>query len=268
MFCGILPLSGPSTLTVGQTGSYNAGYAISCVNNEAPQECNGVQSGTTYAIWQWSGGGSVVTIQGSSDESDMTALGSSPGTANLTVTAANDTCYFGETAPVTVTPACPSSITVGPVTQFNLSSFPADVPSPLSTGIGIVTPMKVGPTSTNWYGTAISESLSAGSNSCPASWTPACTGSATFTVGYGGTAVAGGVTLGNFNAVENQFYDQHTTTNPQNILGVAGIQTCTTVCHQSYSCKGTVIGSFTITRTYTRGTVGSSAVTNVGVTKQ
>ena len=155
-------------------------------------------------------------------------------------------------------PTCPTSVTLSGSTTLSLASqFPG-----LKTGIGIVAAMQTNPTSTNWDGTQIVEAVSSSSNSCPSSFGNQCSGSDTFTVGNGGS------TFGqNFPARQNIFYDQHVTTSGVSILDAAGITSCTAVCSQSYSCGGHVIGNFTITRRFTKGTISGTPVTNVTVTK-
>ncbi|WP_353070544.1 Ig-like domain-containing protein (plasmid) [Tunturibacter empetritectus] len=161
------------------------------------------------------------------------------------------------TAPINVQ-QCPSSVSVGPITTMSLA---AAVPTWL-TGIGIVVGMQV-PSNPNSNGTPIGESLTTTSNSCPASFGNICTGSSTFFVGTGATMINGQ----SFAAVPNQFYDQHYSVSSASELDQNGIASCSVACHQTYTCNGTSIGTFTITRQFTKGVVGPYAVTNVGVTK-
>ena len=116
------------------------------------------------------------------------------------------------TAPATV-PACPSTISVAKTTPFALSSFSKDVPSLISTGIGIVATMTVGPASPSPNGAQLTESLSTLQDTCPqtSGWptkAAACTGvSPSFTIGTGGTATAdgGAIILGTFPPVSEYF---------------------------------------------------------------
>ena len=80
----------------------------------------------------------------------------------------------------------------------------------------------------------------------------------------GGDSV-GGV---GFAPQHNIFYDQHVTTSALSMLDVAGISACTIKCSQTYSCGGKVIGNFTITRAFSKGTISGTPVTYVTVTKQ
>jgi len=168
--------------------------------------------------------------------------------------------FFGNTQ-VTVPPkpACPTSVTKSSTTTLSLASqFPG-----LKTGIGIVASMQTNPTNINWNNTQITEAVSQSSNSCPSSFGSLCSGSDTFTVGTGGS------TFGqNFAATQNIFYDQHVTTSGVSILDSAGINSCQATCAQTYSCGGNVIGNFTINRSFTKGTIQNTPVTNVTVTKQ
>lgn len=168
--------------------------------------------------------------------------------------------FFGSTQ-VTVPPkpACPTTVTLSGTTTLSLASqFPG-----LKTGIGIVASMQTNPTNINWNGTAIVEALTQSSNNCPASFGSQCTGSSTFTVGQGGS------TFGqNFAATQNIFYDQHASTSTVSALDNAGINSCQVTCSQTYSCGGHAIGTFTINRSFTKGTIQNTPVTNVTVTKQ
>ena len=137
------------------------------------------------------------------------------------------------------------------------------VPQKWLTGIGIITAMQVTPSTTNFKGAQITESLSTVSNSCPSSFGNQCVGSSTFTVGAGDTMWDGTSEP----ARTNIFYDQHYTTNSQNILALVGISSCTAVCKQTYSCAGKPIGSFTVTKDYEPGTINGYAVTNVNASK-
>lgn len=158
-------------------------------------------------------------------------------------------------------PSCPSTVSVGPktaepLTAANLATW--------KTGIGAVFQMNVGPDTTDWSGTKITEAVSESNTTCPASFGNQCTGSSTFTVGAGGTARNGQT----FTGKKNAFYDQHNSVGSVSVLDQAGIQSCTSTCSQTYSCNGNAIGHFTITRSFTKGTINGTAVTNVGVTKQ
>jgi hypothetical protein len=156
-------------------------------------------------------------------------------------------------------PTCPSEIVVESSNQISLSSQFA---SGLRTGVGRVVAMQTRPTSTNWNGTLIVEAVSNASSSCPASFGDQCAGSDTFTVGDGGVAFGQ-----NFPARTNIFYDQHVTTDVVSLLDTAGINSCTAVCSQQYSCGGTVIGRFTITRRFAKSSISSTPVTIVNVSK-
>ncbi|MGO9420588.1 hypothetical protein [Roseiarcus sp.] len=169
-------------------------------------------------------------------------------------------------------PSCPSSVAISSVTPYNLSSYPQDVPT-LSTGIGAVATMTVGPASGTFNGTLLSESLSTLSNSCPTSkgwpWPTPCTGKTpTFAVGLPGQPGDYGFQFGSpLPALNNTFYDGHFLDNPYNLLSWSGVNSCTIVCTQTYSCGGNPLGSFTVTYDLQPGSVGSSAITKVIVSK-
>lgn len=108
VFCGIGPMSGPSTLALGASAQYSAYDAIACVNNEAPQLCYGVESGSfANASFYWSQTGTALSLQGSLYNAYVTAKGTSAGSTTLMLQANYDSCVFYDSQAVTVTPAIP-----------------------------------------------------------------------------------------------------------------------------------------------------------------
>jgi hypothetical protein len=71
-----------------------------------------------------------------------------------------------------------------------------------------------------------------------------------------------------YGAVTNGFYDQHTIKTASNVLGGSGATSCVATAHQTYSCAGNVVGTFTLTNTYTAGFIDGQPVTFVSVSKQ
>ncbi len=110
VFCSINPISGPSSITVGQTATYYSGNAMSCVNNLAPNTCWGVQSGGMSVNWQWNGYGGPLSLQGSSTMSSLTVLGASAGTDTLSIAGIWNSCVFTQTQSVNVSPPQPSEM--------------------------------------------------------------------------------------------------------------------------------------------------------------
>jgi hypothetical protein len=102
VFCGIYPISGPSSLAIGQTAQFSSYDAIACVNNEAANQCYGVESGS-YAnpSYQWSSTGGI-TFSGPTDYAYVNGTGSSVGSSTLFVEADNAYCYFTESQAVNV----------------------------------------------------------------------------------------------------------------------------------------------------------------------
>ena len=54
----------------------------------------------------------------------------------------------------------------------------------------------------------------------------------------------------------------------RSLLGGTGVNSCVATCAQTYKSCGVTIGSFTITKTLTHGSLNGTAVTNVSVSKQ
>ncbi len=143
------------------------------------------------------------------------------------------------------------------------------------TAYGIHAQMRVRPDERTWDGTQITEALTAGANTCPDTLTRGepCSGGSTFTVGApsGNSSVLSGPRPGAI----NRFWDFHTThVRPRTVSVLhdparnpAGLNTCSTVCNQQYSCDGRVIGRHTITRTYTKGVHNGLDVTFADIVK-
>jgi len=121
VFCGIDPISGPSTVLVGQSATYSS-YSYSCVNNLAPQLCYGVQNGYFSADWTWTGTGSA--LSGSSGSASITVKGAAPGSAQLDVTATDPylSCSFSESQNVTVNPAVDSTPVISSISPSSWNS--------------------------------------------------------------------------------------------------------------------------------------------------
>jgi hypothetical protein len=146
--------------------------------------------------------------------------------------------------------------------------FPA-----LETGIGTVATMEAGPSSQDWNGDQLQEVLATSSNSCPTNWGNICAGGSTFTIGNGGQAqvsVNGLMTpVGPvFPGEENLFYDQHTATATASLLNTSNINSCTTVCGQTYLWNGIPTGTDTITYSFIQARINGTNVTSVEVSKQ
>lgn len=77
--------------------------------------------------------------------------------------------------------------------------------------MGLIASMKVGPTTSNFDGVVVSETVTPSSNSCPANIPTlqsnyVCQGSANFTIGQGGGTVTSGIQVPD---ISNQFWDDH-----------------------------------------------------------
>ncbi len=168
--------------------------------------------------------------------------------------------------PVTVTP-CPTSASATFVDPLPLSLiFPSDL-----TGIGDVSQVSVAPSTTNFDGLSITETVSQTSNSCPAAVSNACVGSSTFVIGNsyqpsvcsawsGATCTAhsnvGPLLVG----TQDLFYDQHTDVAPQSLLSSGS---CTQTCSQQYYCGTQQILNHSFTYTFQKSTMSGQAVTLV-----
>lgn len=174
------------------------------------------------------------------------------------------TYYDGASYNYVSVSSCPTSVTLANTTAIPLEDY---FPS-LLTGVGITASMQANPNNSNynWNGTAITEAVSwqsATPPNCDSGLNNNCTGSSVFTVGNPGYAGPNQLP-----ATTNIFYDGHTTALSISYLNSMNLQTCTQVCAQQYTCNGTTVGNFTITRTLTKDTIQNTPVTRVAVTKQ
>jgi hypothetical protein len=166
---------------------------------------------------------------------------------------------------------CPDSTKLA--SAVNLQS--AALAAGFRTAYGIHAQMAVLPDSRTWDGTAITETVDSGSNSCPDSFKkgkPCSAGLKPFIVGAPNVNTGvGGFSPG----ARNRFWDFHVThVRPTGVSllhdktrNPADLSTCSTVCKQQYHCGGKVIGNHTITRTYRKGKFNNYDVTLVDVTK-
>jgi hypothetical protein len=164
--------------------------------------------------------------------------------------------------------ACPTGIQVETLTDLT----PQGLAAGYLTAYGAVVKMRVLPDTTNWNGTHIDEALTVNtSGTCPGGLTPhPCSAGPGFTVGAPSGASA---ILPAQPAQRNRFYDFHTTKwRSASLLhdttrNPGGMNSCTMICNQAYSCGGAVIGRFTITRKLTKDTFNGTDVTRVSVSK-
>lgn len=166
---------------------------------------------------------------------------------------------------------CPASTEVATTIDMRGAALTAG----FRTAYGVHAQMRVRPDGRTWDGTRITESLTMGTNNCPATLTRGepCSGGSTFTVGdpSGTSPVLTGPRAG----ARNRFWDFHTTHVRPRTVSVLhdatrnpnNLSTCSTSCNQEYRCGGNLIGSHTITRTYTTGVYNGQPVTLVDVTK-
>jgi hypothetical protein len=166
-------------------------------------------------------------------------------------------------------PTRPTGTSVDTTTDLTLAGLGAGFLS----AYGIIARMRVLPEATNWDGKQIPEVLSQTSSTCPPGLTRPgpCAGDSTFTVG----AQSGGSNVIPVQpAMQNRFYDFHTTRSRtisflhDPTRNPAGLNSCETVCQQTYSCDGVPIGTHRITRRFIKSTFNSRDVTIVNITKE
>ena len=214
----------------------------------------------------WSQNRSIANVSGSTTNSSANFQGFAPGTTTGEVEVSDGVCQAVGRGPITVV-SCPSNVSVDQITPKSLPDH--DQPTWL-TGVGILARMKVGPAGTDYTGAVMLETVTPTSNSCPSNIqqytsfpTITAANNSTFTVGSSASWEGS-----NFPSMLNDFYDSHRNLVNINVLGLTSVQSCVAKATQTYSCKGSTIGTFALTNTYTRGTLNGHAVTNVSTTKQ
>jgi hypothetical protein len=142
-------------------------------------------------------------------------------------------------ATVSATAGCPSSVSLYSSTPLALAAGLNNCPGSncrnyptFLTGVGIETIMALAPASGKWTNAQIQETVSATSNTCPAS-VSACTATGGFQVGV---SQAGQYTFGYLIPAlpsANSFYDEHVIALSTDVLGAAGLNSCAIVCSQT-----------------------------------
>lgn len=158
------------------------------------------------------------------------------------------------TPPPAATP-CPTSVSVGALAQRNHGDLPATEKETWRTWLGAMSRMDVGP-GPDHSNHCMKESLTTVSNSCPASMytrggvtSSPCSGTACLPINRYGSMW--GLTDG-----PTSFFDMHRTRAHESLLEGTGVNSCSVVCEQTYTCDRTqaTTGTFRITRSFQAGT--------------
>jgi hypothetical protein len=181
--------------------------------------------------------------------------------------------------PAQATTPCPTSVTLGQVSQFNHSSLSAADKLAFRTYLGAVSRMDVGP-GPDHSGHCMKEQLTTVSNNCPAAvysrggtTSSPCTGNRCLDINRWGSA-GDARTHTTLSDGPTSFIDLHRTLNSASLLEGTGVSSCSVVCEQIYKCDrtGATTGRFQITRNYQAGTLatgdgGTLHITTGTVTK-
>jgi Domain of unknown function (DUF4157) len=168
---------------------------------------------------------------------------------------------------------CPTSVRVGALVQRNFADLSASQKEEYGTWLGAMSLMEVGP-GPDHTGHCMKERLTRVTNTCPAGvytrngrTIEPCTGNKCLDINRGRSFW--GLTDG-----PTSFLDMHRTTNRSSLLEGTGVNSCTVVCEQAYTCDRVhpTTGVFLITRnyqadTYRRPDGTSKHVTTGSVTK-
>jgi hypothetical protein len=168
--------------------------------------------------------------------------------------------------PSSVTP-CPTTVSVGAVTQRNHSNLSASEKEVWGTWLGAMSRMDVGP-GPHHSGHCMKERLTTVSNTCPASvytrggeTIEPCTGNKCLDINRYGSmwGLSDGPTA---------FLDMHRTRAPHSLLEGSGVRSCSVVCEQNYSCDRThpATGTFRITRNFQAGSHTKADGTTMHIT--
>jgi hypothetical protein len=159
-------------------------------------------------------------------------------------------------------PNCPTYTTLKHLDAVSIEQWQHYFGDILMTGAGAFTGIEVGPSSENWDGLNIQESVRPAPDGDPCGLASrvgkpegffcSCDGSpcqALFTVG----AKFAGTPPGVADAEHNVFWDLHRIPSlTESLLHRLSLNDCTVSCIQEYSCSGVVIGRYLITYTLTR----------------
>lgn len=170
----------------------------------------------------------------------------------------------GNTYDMQTVQKCPTSISLDQVwTQPLQNDYPT-----WSTGVGILTRMKVGPVGTDFTSVVLSEIVTPTGDSCPSniqfftSFSP---------ITYGSNFIvrqSAGWEGNPYPSVQNAFYDSHRREYATNILGNTNVTSCRSTAVQDYTCNDRVVGTFTLTYTFYSGFINAQPVTFVSASKQ
>jgi hypothetical protein len=164
-------------------------------------------------------------------------------------------------------PACPTDIQVIHIEQLTDPQFGKNN---MLTGIGAVAYMEVLPSSTDWDGTLIRETVKQTKNTCGARARKVCSNISGEDVDFKVGAETKVINT-KMDALRNTFYDLHMfALTDHSILHELGKDSCEVQCEQSYSCGGKKFGpDFTISYTGSKDTVaGTYDVTRIRVDKK
>ena len=274
--CGSYSSVGQTTLSAGNTSSMGITPTM-CTNIQNPggtggpgSGCGGNQSGQQNGqfSYNWSTYPyNVINIQSSTNAASVQLAASEAGTATVTGTVTDSySCSASSSQSFTVQVPCPTGVVLE-----------VDVPHPLPdsdypsyrTGVGILTQMAVTPSSVNFDGVSLHETVTPTNNTCPQS-IKSLTDFPTYTLNSAPFVVDSGAQWEKqpYPAVHNEFYDSHRLLLSVDVLSGSGSDQCTATATQVYYCAGNPIATFHLTNTYTHGTLSGQSVTNVQTTKQ
>jgi hypothetical protein len=256
----------PSPLVVGTSGTLSITGAGFSAFSGAPT----VQfDGTGIAV-----SGASVINDGNVFAGYVVSASAPAGTQNVSVSfPSNDGGATEQSNPWAVpveTPSCPASLTSVTLVQTTPKSLPDYNRPTWLTGVGILSTMQVGPTGNSYIGAVLYETVTPTTNSCPAN-IQQYTSFPTITLADDSDFTPGSSAFWegtNFPSITNDFYDMHVNLVSANVLGLTSVSSCVAQAVQTYTCGGHTVGTFTLTNTYTKGTLNGQAVTNVTTTKR
>jgi hypothetical protein len=152
-------------------------------------------------------------------------------------------------------------VSIGTLASFNHSNLSTTDKDNWRTYLGVASQMNVGP-GPDHTGHCMKERLTTVSNSCPASVytrggtaVEPCTGNRCLDINRYGSS-GDGPTHSMVSDGPTSFADLHRTRNTDSFLDGSGVNSCSVVCEQVYTCDRThaTTGRFLISRNYVAGT--------------
>jgi hypothetical protein len=257
--------SGKRLLAHELTHVMQQGKGLSPQLQRSPNGCVGTECLHEELVEQYAGPNAPPGTQYSRGYADWITGGGTPTPTPVQTPTPTPT-------PTPATP-CPTSVSIGTLVPFNPASLSTTDKDNYRTYLGVTSQMNVGPGPDHSHH-CMKERLTTVSNSCPASVytrggtvVEPCTGNRCLDINTS-SSLGDGPTHSMVNDGPTSFVDLHRTRNTESFLDGSGVNSCSVVCEQVYTCDRTqaTTGRFLITRNYVAGNHTRADGTTVSIT--